>query len=111
MKKSLLLAAVSTAFLGLTLTLSAADSNRKKSAFSKADTDHDGKVSQAEFVAAAKGKRNESKAADTFAKMDTNKDGFLTPDEFNKASSDTAKKDDSTSTDSEKTRKRRKPAN
>lgn len=111
MKKTLLFIAASAALVSLTLTVSAADSSRKKSAFSKADTDGDGKVTQAEFVAAAKGKRNESKAAEAFAKLDKNKDGSLTPEEFNARTSDTAKKDDGSTTETEKKGKRRKASN
>lgn len=119
MKKQLLLLAAVAALVSLPVETFAADGGRKKSAFSKADTDGDGKVTQAEFVAAAKGKRGESKAADAFARLDKNKDGSLTTEEFkggDAAKTEAAKTDgttpDGTTAAADKpTNKRRKPAN
>ncbi|MEZ5304852.1 MAG: EF-hand domain-containing protein, partial [Verrucomicrobiales bacterium] len=51
----------------------------------KADTDKDGKVSEAEFVEFAKNRKkplDEEKAKKQFAKMDKNSDGFVTGDEI-----------------------------
>jgi len=119
MKKQLILLAAVAALVSVTVNSFAADGGRKKNAFSKADTDGDGKVTQAEFVAAAKGKRGESKAAEAFARFDKNKDGALTAEEFkggDTAKADAAKTDvpktDGTTTAVDKpTGKRRKPAN
>lgn len=119
MKKQLLLLAAVAALVSLPVESFAADVGRKKSAFSKADTDGDGKVTQAEFVAAAKGKRGESKAADAFARLDKNKDGSLTTEEFKggdnakteAAKTDAPKTDSATATTDKPAGKRRKPAN
>ena len=46
----------------------------------RADTDHDGRVSRAEFDAAGSQRRS-----DWFDKLDLNKDGYITQDEMNQA--------------------------
>ena len=46
----------------------------------RADTDHDGRVSRAEFDAAGSERRN-----DWFDKLDLNKDGYITQDEMRQA--------------------------
>jgi Ca2+-binding EF-hand superfamily protein len=46
----------------------------------RADTDHDGRVSRAEYDAAASQRRS-----DWFDKLDLNKDGYITQDEMNQA--------------------------
>ena len=46
----------------------------------RADTDHDGRVSRAEYDAAASQRRS-----DWFDKLDLNKDGYITQDEMQKA--------------------------
>ena len=48
-----------------------------------ADADNDGKVSQIEYVAAMKGKLDETAAKAKFAELDKNKDGTLSREEFN----------------------------
>ena len=68
--------------LTLPLALSAADGTKKKGAFMTADTDGDGKVSLAEYVAAMKGKLDEAAAKARFAELDKDKNGSLSPDEF-----------------------------
>jgi hypothetical protein len=61
---------------------------RRVAGFMRMDTDHDGRVSQAELTAFAAtrkhgggGKHGEK----AFAKMDANGDGYLTPDEIGRA--------------------------
>jgi uncharacterized protein (DUF2147 family) len=74
----------------------AADNAKKAKAkgnpIAKLDTDKDGKVSQAEFVASqmkayekAEKEFDADKSAATFAKKDKNSDGFLTLDEIKAA--------------------------
>ncbi len=46
----------------------------------RADTDHDGRVSRAEYDAAASQRRS-----DWFDKLDLNKDGYITQDEMQQA--------------------------
>jgi Ca2+-binding EF-hand superfamily protein len=46
----------------------------------RADTDHDGRVSRAEYDAAASQRRS-----DWFDKLDLNKDGYITQEEMNQA--------------------------
>ncbi|WP_395752046.1 EF-hand domain-containing protein [Prosthecobacter sp.] len=50
--------------------------------FAKLDTDKDGKISKAEFMASPGAKKDEAKAAERFGKMDKNSDGSLTKDEM-----------------------------
>jgi len=70
------------ALLLLPLTLPAAEGTKKKAAFAAADTDGDGKVSQSEYIAAMKGKLDESAAKTRFAELDKDKNGSLSPEEF-----------------------------
>ncbi len=81
MQKHILIA-VTAALLSLPLALNAADEAKKKGPFMAADTNGDGKVSQAEYVAAVKGKMDEKAAAAKFAELDKNKDGSLSREEF-----------------------------
>ena len=46
------------------------------------DTDKDGKVSKAEFLASPNAKKDEAKATERFGKMDKNSDGSLTLEEL-----------------------------
>lgn len=46
------------------------------------DTDKDGKVSKAEFLASPNAKKDEAKATERFGKMDKDSDGFLTKEEM-----------------------------
>lgn len=46
------------------------------------DTDKDGKVSKAEFLATPQAKKDEAKATERFGKLDKNSDGFLTLEEL-----------------------------
>jgi Ca2+-binding EF-hand superfamily protein len=46
------------------------------------DTDKDGKVSKAEFMASPNAKKDEAKATERFGKMDKNSDGSLTLEEL-----------------------------
>ena len=48
----------------------------------KLDTDGDGKVSKAEWMASPRAKKDEAKATERFSKMDKNADGFITLDEL-----------------------------
>lgn len=48
----------------------------------KLDTDKDGKVSKAEFMASPNAKKDEAKATERFGKMDKDSDGFLTKEEM-----------------------------
>jgi Ca2+-binding EF-hand superfamily protein len=48
----------------------------------KLDTDKDGKVSKAEFLASPNAKKDEAKATERFGKMDKNSDGSLTLEEL-----------------------------
>ena len=50
--------------------------------FAKLDTDKDGKISKAEFMASPAAKKDEAKATERFGKMDKNADGSLTKDEM-----------------------------
>jgi hypothetical protein len=78
--KNLPLVAAATAALTLASAVLAADNAKPNRAFSKADTNGDGKISEAEYLAAVKDKTEEAKTA--FARRDTNKDGALSADEF-----------------------------
>ncbi len=48
----------------------------------KLDTDKDGKVSKAEWLASPAAKKDEAKATERFGKMDKNSDGSLTLEEL-----------------------------
>ena len=48
----------------------------------KLDTDKDGKISKAEWLASPQAKKDEAKATERFGKLDKNADGFITLDEF-----------------------------
>ncbi len=50
--------------------------------FKRLDTDKDGKVSKAEFMASPNAKKDEAKATERFGKMDKNSDGSLTLEEL-----------------------------
>lgn len=82
MQKRILLA-VTAALLSLPLALSAADEAKKKGPFMVADADNDGKVTLAEYVAAVKGKLDDSAAKAKFADLDKDKNGSLSREEFN----------------------------
>jgi hypothetical protein len=82
MQKRILLAAVAVA-LSLPLASHAADESKKKGPFMAADTDGDGKISQAEYVAAVKGKMDDKAAKAKFADLDKNNDKSLSREEFN----------------------------
>jgi len=75
------------AVLTLAAAVYAADDAKPNRAFSKADTNGDGKVSEAEYLAAQKDKTDEAKAKakSAFARRDKNKDGVLSADEFKTA--------------------------
>lgn len=82
MQKHILIAATAVA-LSLPLALNAADESKKKGGgFTGADTDGDGKVSQAEFVASVKGRLDETAAKARFAELDKNGDKSLSREEF-----------------------------
>lgn len=81
MQKQIKLAVVA-ALLSLPLALNAADEAKKKGPFVGADTNSDGKVSQAEYVAAMKGKMDDAAAKAKFTELDKNKDGSLSQEEF-----------------------------
>lgn len=82
MQKRILIAATA-ALLSLPLVLNAADENKKKGgAFAAADTNGDGKISEAEFVASVKGKMDDEAAKKRFAALDKDKDGSLSREEF-----------------------------
>lgn len=80
--KNLTLVAAATAALSLATAVLAADNAKPNRAFSKADTNGDGKISEAEYLAAVKDKTEEAKAKTAFARRDANKDGALSADEF-----------------------------
>jgi len=48
----------------------------------KLDTDGDGKISKAEWMASPMAKKDEAKATERFGKLDKNADGFITVDEL-----------------------------
>lgn len=82
MQKRIIIAAIAAA-LSLPLALNAADENKKKGGgFVAADTDKDGKVTEAEYVAALSGRLDAAAAKARFAKIDADKDGSLTRQEF-----------------------------
>ena len=85
MKRNLHIAVIS-ALLSLPLASNAADQTKKKSPFTAADTNGDGKISPAEYVAAMKGKMEEAEAQARFAALDQNKDGTLNRTEFGSSS-------------------------
>ena len=93
MHKKILLAATAV-LLSLPLASHAADEAKKKGPFMAADTDGDGKVSQAEYVVAMKGKLDETAAKAKFAELDKNKDGALSREEFNAGNEKKGKKKD-----------------
>lgn len=80
--KNLPLVAAATAALTLATAVLAADNAKPNRAFSKTDTNGDGKISEAEYLAAVKDKTEEGKAKTAFARRDANKDGALSADEF-----------------------------
>ena len=82
MHKRILIAATAV-LLSLPLALHAADEGKKKGPFMAADTDNDGKVSLAEYVASMKGKLDEAAAKAKFAELDKDKNGSLSREEFN----------------------------
>lgn len=98
MKKHILTAATAV-FLILPLASHAADETKKKNAFTTADTDGDGKVSLSEYVAAMKGKLDDTAARARFAELDKDKNGSLSRAEF------------STGTGAKKSGKKMKEAN
>ncbi len=65
--------------LSLVLICSAGSLQAKNAKGLKLDTDGDGKVSLAEFVA---GKKDKAKAEKAFTKLDKNSDGFLSKEEL-----------------------------
>ena len=77
-----ILIAASVVLLSLPLASHAADETKKKGPFMAADADGDGKVSQAEFVAAMKGSLDEPAAKAKFAELDKDKNGSLSREEF-----------------------------
>lgn len=80
--KNLPLVAAAMAAFTLATAVFAADDAKPNRAFSKADTNGDGKISEVEYVAAVKDKTDEAKAKTAFARRDRNKDGALSADEF-----------------------------
>lgn len=82
MQKRILIA-VTAALLSLPLALNAADQAKKKGPFMAADADNDGKVTLAEYVAAVKGKLDDTAAKAKFADLDKDKNGSLSREEFN----------------------------
>ncbi len=68
---------ISIGLAGLMLTSVASAKNKKS--FAELDTNKDGKLSEAEFIAGAK---KPEKAKQKFKKRDKNGDGFLSPKEF-----------------------------
>lgn len=83
MQKRFLIAATA-ALLSLPLATFAADENKKKGGpFAAADTDKDGKVTVTEYVAAVKGRMDDTAAKAKFAELDKDKDGSLSREEFN----------------------------
>ena len=83
MQKQILIAALAAA-LSLPVALNAADENKKKGGgFASADADKDGKVTEAEYVAAMKNRGDDEAAKRRFAQLDADKDGSLTQQEYN----------------------------
>jgi len=82
MQKRFLITATAV-LLSLPLAVSAADANKKKGPFVAADTDGDGKVSQAEYIASVKDKMDEAAAKAKFTELDKDKNGSLSREEFN----------------------------
>ncbi len=72
---------------GLMLTSVASAKNKKS--FEELDTNNDGKLSEAEFIAGAK---KPEKAKKKFKKRDKNGDGFLSPEEFSRKKKGKGKK-------------------
>ncbi|HEY1051702.1 MAG TPA: EF-hand domain-containing protein [Prosthecobacter sp.] len=81
------------AILALAATVNAADEKKpadgaKKKAMDpaamlkKLDTDNNGSVSKAEFLATPAAKKDEAKAGERFGKMDKNSDGSLSLEEL-----------------------------
>ena len=81
-KRSLIAIGVSTGLLALSLAVAAEGPGRSRGergaeAFAQADSNHDGRLSQAEFERA-----RTQRLAEQFQKMDANRDGSLTRDEI-----------------------------
>jgi Ca2+-binding EF-hand superfamily protein len=77
--KNLLKITVLAALIPATALLADDKPKGKGNPFKKHDTDNDGKISKAEFLAPAK---NKEAAEGRFAKADADKDGFLSAEEF-----------------------------
>ncbi|MES2696178.1 MAG: EF-hand domain-containing protein [Verrucomicrobiota bacterium] len=79
-----ILAAALVGALTLPLATFAAEGKKKDAgaAFAKADTNSDGSVSEAEFIAAAAGKGKEDSLKKRFASMDKDSNGKLSKEEF-----------------------------
>jgi Ca2+-binding EF-hand superfamily protein len=63
------------------------NNDKAAGAFAKADTNSDGSVTEAEFVAARSKKGDDSAAKKAFGRLDKNSDGKLSKEEFSAAAS------------------------
>lgn len=82
MKNHITIAALA-AFAILPLVSNAADEKKTKGPFAMADADNDGKVTQAEYLTAVKGKMDDVAARAKFAELDKDKNGSLSREEMN----------------------------
>lgn len=68
-------------------------------AFAKIDTNSDGSVTKAEFMASPRGQKDPEKAAKKFTKMDADANGSVNLDEFKASAAKKDKKDDKAAND------------
>lgn len=95
MQKRFLIAAIAASLTIPLASYAAADAKKKGGGFAAADADGDGKVTQAEYVAAVKSKMDDKAAKARFAELDKDGNKSLSQEEFSAGSKGGKKKKDS----------------